>query len=178
MPKSVKDLLADSLSSISLNILVFGPQVTTQSTDPRTQKLQAKRQEIKAHLAAEGHTAKFAEELVDPALPATAFIQELVIMEEYDLIVVLVETPGSIVEMTMIARTPTLARKSALFLDEQFNTGLPADACKSAADVGAFFQYYKHPDDLVNCHLLTFVSDRAEKMRLVCPPSAPLRQIG
>jgi hypothetical protein len=59
MPKSVKDLLADSLSSISLNILVFGPQVTTPSTDPRTQKLQAKRQEIKAHLAAEGHMRKF-----------------------------------------------------------------------------------------------------------------------
>lgn len=167
MARSVAELLADGLHSISLNILVFGPQTATPSSDARTQKLQKKRVEIKEHLEKLGHTAKFAEELVDPALPESFLVQEHVIMHEYDLIVTLVESPGSIVETTLIATHPRLANKAALFMDKDFTHGLPADTCRSAAMIGAFYQEYQYPDDLEKCHLLGFVDDRVSKMRLI-----------
>lgn len=169
MPRNVLDLINDGIKSISLNILVFGPQVHPLSTDERTRNLQNKRKEIRAELEKQGHNVRYGEELVEPNLPDpehNEFIQELVIMEEYDLIVALVDSPGSITEATLIASKPQLASKSALFMDGGYKDGLVAKACMNAKNLGAFFQHYTYPDDLVNCHLLTHVVGRAKQIRL------------
>lgn len=160
---TVADLLAATIGSIKLKILVFGPQVRTLSSEERTLNLQNKRIEIRAELEKSGHLVNYAEDLVDPALTGPAanpLMQELVIMSEYDLIINLVGSPGSIVEATTIALKPRLAQKASLYLDEDHIDGLVGQACANARDIGAHFQTYKYPTDLTDCHLLSHVVAR------------------
>ena len=170
MPADIRNLIASAVESIQLKILVFGPQVHTRSTIEKEAKLQRKRIEIRNELEALGHFVRYAEDLVDPQLSGSAgnaFFQELVIMQEYDLIVTIVETPGSIVEATTIALNPKLAQKSALFLDEGHLCGLPAQACRNAEDMGAYFATYEYPIDLDECHLFGHVLDRVQKTQKI-----------
>lgn len=165
---SVHTLIANAFDAVKLKILVFGPQVHTISSDARTAKLQAKRKEIRQKLEACGHNVKYAEDLVDPHITGpggNAFFQELVIMREHDLIINIVDSPGSITEATMIALKPHLAQKSTLFLDSAYQTGLVAEACRNAQDIGANFRTYDYPSDLDDCHLLGYVMDRVSSVQ-------------
>jgi hypothetical protein len=148
-----------ALDAIKLNILVFGPQVKNLSDDERTQRLQLKRIQIRDELALLGHNVCYAEELVDPSLGNMVFQEEL-IMREYDLIVTLVGSPGSIIETGLISRNPQLAQKAQLFMDSSHTDGLVAEACRLASDMGAFYKEYEYPKDLTDCHLLGFAKER------------------
>ena len=168
--KTVKELIDDGITKISLNILVFGPQVSPLALDLRTQALQKKRIEIRDCLTTAGHSAKFAEELVDPGLPGphgNICLQEMLIMQEYDVIVTLVESPGSVAEATIISQNPKLSRKALLFMDRSFQGGFAASACALAELQGANFSLYDHPKDLDECHLLTKVVDTVKKIQLI-----------
>jgi hypothetical protein len=169
-PSSVTALLDSAIAAIILNILVFGPQTHTPASDERTRRLQLKRIEIRDSLIRLGHTVKFAEELVDPTIAGingNAYLQELVIMREYDLIVTLVGSPGSNAEAAAIALKPYIAQKTALFLDEGHKDGLVGAACQLAAHIGAHYSTYSYPKDLDDCHLLGYVHDRVAKAQTV-----------
>ena len=166
MVRQVSDLIAVGVNSIELSILVFGPQVADLSANARTRDLQNKRIQIKAELEAAGHNVKYAEELVDLSLTGPAanpLFQEVLIMQEYDLIVNIVDSPGSIVEATVVALKPSLARKTALFLDASYVDGLVGQACLNAQDIGAHYQTYAYPDDLVHCNLLGYVFEQIKR---------------
>lgn len=170
MATDIRGLIASSIDAIRLKILVFGPQVATTSADARLAKLQKKRLEIRSKLEALGHDVKFAEDLVDPTLPGVsgnAFLQELLIMSEYDLIVTLVDSPGSIVEATTIASKPLLAQKASLFIDNDYKGGLAAQACEFAEVMGAHYQTYQYPIDLDACHLYGFIETRVKKFQAI-----------
>ena len=149
---------------------MFGPQVATISADERTAKLQAKRIQIRERLEELGHDVKYAEDIVDPNIDGPAgnpFFQEMFIMQEYDMIVTLVESAGSITEATLIAREPLLARKASLFMDQEFQDGLVGKACETAAEFGAHYRLFQYPADLDDCHLLGFVKNRAESFQMM-----------
>ena len=163
MSIGIRALIATGIDSIQLDILVFGPQVSALSSDARTLSLQKKRIQIRHELISRGHNAKYAEELVDQTLAGpdgNAAFQELLIMDSYDLVVNVVDSPGSIVEATMISVIPTIAQKTSLFLDGNYVGGLVHSTCLQAAEFGAHFQTYVYPTDLDDCHLLGFVLDR------------------
>ncbi|MDX8465741.1 hypothetical protein RFM26_08600 [Mesorhizobium sp. VK23B] len=160
----------DVIGAIKLKILVFGPQVHTPSLVEREAKFQNKRMEIRAKLEALGHTVKYAEDLVDATIggpEGNAVFQEIVIMLEYDLIVTLVESPGSIVEATVIATNPKLAAKSVLFQDQAYSGGLVRQCCDNAVDLGAHFDTISYPDDLDQCHLYGKVLKRVSQIQKV-----------
>lgn len=167
---SIEDLLAKNITNIALKILVFGPQVKTLSADERTRNLQLKRKQIRCELETLGHHVRYAEDLVDPDLPGATcnvFLQEIVIMTEYDLIVTLVDSPGSIAEAIAITMNPALAQKASLFVDFDHRGGLVANACDLAKKLGADYRNYQYPEDLVDCHLLGFVKEKIENVQLV-----------
>ncbi len=167
---TVANLISNGITAIKLNILVFGPQVKVLSTDQRTLNLQNKRIQIRQELENLGHNVKYAEDVVDPNLPSpqnNAFLQEIVIMAEFDIIFNIVDSPGSITELALIASKPTLSQKASLFLDSQFTGGLPASACEAAKFLGADYNTYNYPTDLVDCHLLTFILARVSKAQFV-----------
>ena len=166
---SVAELIQDAVLPIQLSILVFGPQVETLSNDERTRNLQNKRVEIRESLEELGHNVKYAEELVDPSLvgpSANPVVQELVIMHEYDFIVTLVGSPGSIVEATLIASKHLLAKKSSLYIDKDHIDGLAGQACLLAEQLGGHVHQFNYPEDLTECHLLTHIRTRAETIQL------------
>lgn len=168
--RTVASLISNGINAIKLNILVFGPQVGTMSANPRTLNLQKKRIQIRQELEKLGHNVKYAEDIVDPNLPSpqnNAFLQEIVIMAEYDLVFVIVDSPGSNVEAGLIASRQNLSQKASLFLDSQFIAGLAADACRAAQFLGADFNTYTYPNDLVDCNLLTFILERVSKAQFV-----------
>lgn len=169
--KSVKELMNQGLSSTKLNILVFGPQVHTLSeNDERTRNLQNKRIEIRSELEGLGHNVAYAEDIVDPSLsgPANnAILQEIAVMKEYDFVVVLIDSPGSISEATLISINPLIAQKSSLFLDSNYSEGLVAQACQLSETIGAKFSYYTYPNDLVECNLLGFIKTRTQEIQTV-----------
>ena len=167
---SIGSVISDTIGGISLKILVFGPQVHTLSSNERTAKLQKKRMDIRERLEELGHEVRYAEDIVDPNISGptgNAFFQEIFIMREYDMIVTLVDSAGSIVEATLIAREPLLARKASLFLDAEYRDGLVGTACHNAETLGAHYQLYEYPRDLDDCHLLGFVKTRVESFQMM-----------
>jgi len=170
VPGEIASLIANAFDAHKLKILVFGPQVHTPSTEERTAKLQKKRIEIRQELEALGHLVKYAEDIVDPSIdgaPGNVFFQELLIMGEYDFIITIVDSPGSITEAGVIASNPVFARKSSLFLDSAYAGGLVSQACENAANMGANFQTYDYPAALDDCHLLTHILDRASAIQMI-----------
>jgi len=166
----INTLLAGAIDSIQLKILVFGPQVHTPSSDERTRKLQNKRVEIRQKLETLGHVVRYAEDLVDPTIGGplgNAFLQELLIMREHDLIVTLVGSPGSIAEASVISANPQLASKASLFLDKDHVEGLVGSACENAKDCGAHFDTFAYPDDLDLCNLFGMVKKRVAMIQKI-----------
>ena len=139
-------LLAETIDSIKLKILVFGPQVHPLSEDQETQDLQLKRLQIKDALNEAGHFAKFAEDLVVSGL--NAMVQEKVMMQNFDLVIVLLGSYGANSEATLIADNPDLAMKAQLFLDSRHVNGFVHAVCKNAELHGAHFKSYQYPEDL------------------------------
>lgn len=164
---SIRDLIDRSSKTIKLDILVFGPQTRVTSKDERTRKHQLKRIEIREALEAEGHNVRFAEDEVDPSIGANTMLQEEVLMREFDMIINIIDSPGSILEAGWITRSPKLAPKSQLFLDEDFTDGLVAEACRLGARMGAHFHEYKYPDALDHCHLLGYARQRVEDVQMM-----------
>lgn len=168
--KTVRKLLEQGLNSTKLSILVFGPQVKDLSSDVRTRNLQNKRIEIRVELERLGHTVKYAEDIVDPSLSgpsSNAMLQEIVFMKEYDFVVVLVDSPGSIAEASVICVMPSIASKTSLFLDSNYAEGLVAETCKLGETLGAKFQTYQYPKDLTDCHLLGFIKSRTKEIQTI-----------
>jgi len=168
--RTISELIEEGFRNTHLNILVFGPKIATISEDEKVRNLQNKRIVIRVELERLGHFVRYAEDLVDPNLPSpqnNAALQEILIMGEYDLIINIVDTPGTIIEAALIAIKPNLANKTSLFIDNAYTSGLAASTCELAKLSGAECHYYQYPEDLVDCHLLGYVIRHVEKTQLV-----------
>ena len=102
-----------------------------------------------------------------PGVAANPVLQELLIMNEYDYIVTLVDSPGTIAEATLISLKPDLARKSSLFMDDEYKEGLPAKACQLAAELGGHFATYAYPGDLDDCNLYGMIEKRVTLIQTI-----------
>jgi len=169
--RTIQELMDQGVLGTTLNILVFGPQIhTLAENDERTRNLQLKRIEIREKLEELGHNVKYAEDIVDPSLSGpvgNAIVQEIAIMKEYDFIVVLVDSPGSHVEATLISRDQNLAQKTSMFLDNDHSSGLVAETCRLGERFGAKFRTYQYPNDLVECNLLGFIKEHTMAIQTI-----------
>lgn len=163
----VKALIAAKLKATKLEILVFGPAVDPPSLDPYVASLQAKRKEIRKRLVDEGHSVAFGEEVVDRAMPAhlaSPLLQEIVAMRAADLIIVLVHSPGSLLEAGTIANKQELCPKARFYCFEEHKDGFVVKHLRSLTPFGATC-------DLVSlaavqaCHLTTTVMDRVQAVQ-------------
>ena len=100
---------------ISFRILVWGPS----KADRVGYKL---RLAIKKHLAKNGHSAKFSEELFKKSIvppPPNPIADEVFHADAADIIIVLYGSRGSQTEFEMILKYDALARKSVLVVDKK-----------------------------------------------------------
>lgn len=164
---SIHDLLEKNLKAFPLTILVFGP--ATGASDPAVAALLGKRVEIRRHLQGLGHTVDFPEDLVTRAAKSPAhnkFFQELILVREYDMVVALIETPGTNTELGMLASRAEFARKSQLFIREEYRDGLAFGACENVGNLGGEFHSFQFPDDITHCRLLTKVEQLVIKLQM------------
>jgi hypothetical protein len=167
--RTIEQLLAEALQQNKLNVLVFGPALDRNPENDFVAELQRKRRDIRAALEQDGHDVRYGEEVVKPDLPPPTdnpLLQELLLMRAFDLIVVLVHTPGTIAEATCVALRPELAPKAHLFICEEHRGGLAWNACRLAEQQGAALNEFTFPTDLRDCHLLTRVLERARKIQV------------
>jgi hypothetical protein len=165
---TIAALISKAIGATRLRILVFGPSPLGASSDPFVDALRIKRLEIQAALQAQGHTADFPESIVDPSLPPpfdNAWLQEQLLMQDYDLIILLVGSPGANVELGAISSKPGLCQKSQLFLCVDHKGGLADAACRLATQFDARLQEFIYPDDLTKCHLVTAVDGIVRKLQ-------------
>ncbi|MBT3055803.1 MAG: hypothetical protein KME69_13130 [Candidatus Thiodiazotropha sp. (ex Codakia orbicularis)] len=165
--KTISELINIALSDQKLNILLFGPNPSPPSTDERIRKFQLKRDEIRQALELE-HVVNYGEEVVNPSLPPpydNLFLQEIFLLQEYDLVINLISGSGTVVETTMIAMKPDIAKKSHLFLDENHIDSFVGQACKAAQVIGAEFSTFIYPTDIDDCNLLGMVREKVRALQ-------------
>ena len=165
---TITTLVSKVLSANRLRVLVFGPYPVGPLPDPFFEALRRKRLEIQAALQGQGHAADFPENLVDPSLPPpfdNAWLQEQLLMRDYDLIVLLVGSPGANVELGAISTNPALCQKSQLFLCVDHKGGAAEEACRLATTFDARLQEFIYPDDLTKCHLVAAVDGIVRKLQ-------------
>lgn len=130
--------MINSLKDITLKILVFGPSPKIDHPPGPMADLAIKRQEIKDALSHDGHEAVFPEDLMtgsfDPVIE-NEYVWEQMLVREYDMVVNLVWSPGAISELGLFM-SPDLARKAALFFNEDHQAGLPFMQAKAIEGMG------------------------------------------
>jgi hypothetical protein len=154
--------------NIKLKVLVFGPSTSINHPPGFTADLARKRLEIRDALIADGHEAVFPEDLmhgaVDPAINSI-YIWEQMLVQEYDMVVNLVGSFGAVDELSLFS-SPDLARKAALFFNQNHTTGLAFDHAKVIEAKGAKLHTFTYPDDLTRCDLMKHVRYKVWAVRV------------
>lgn len=159
---NTEQLIAAQLKATRLEILVFGPAVAPRAEDVVTASLQDKRTEMKEALTAAGHSVSFGEDVVDLTLPSPLsdpLIQEVAAMAAADLIIVLVSSPGSIAEATIITTKRDLCTKAAFYCLEEHRRGLVVRHLEACQHFGASCSVVTR-ESVERCDLMGEVLDK------------------
>jgi hypothetical protein len=162
----------DAAKATCLQILVFGPNPSAALATPaeRNGKLAQKRIDIRDWLASQGHDAQFPEDIYDRAAPGPSrnvMYQEMVMMRGCDLIIVIVDSPGTNNELGAIATHSQLAQKTHAFIDETFVGGLAHECCLLVSQLKGEHYCYCYPADIDGCHLKTRIIDLVANVQLI-----------
>ena len=162
----------DAARATSLQILVFGPNPHAANARPaeRDGKLSQKRIDIRDWLVIEGHDAQFPEDIYDRTAPGPSrnvMYQEMVMMRGCDLIIVIVDSPGSNVELGAISTHSDLAQKTHAFIDETFVGGLAHESCLLLSELKGEHSCYCYPVDIDGCHLKTRIIALVGRIQMV-----------
>lgn len=150
---------------------MFGPNPGS-AVNPNTKagKLAQKRIDIRDWLVAEGHDARFPEDIYQQTAPPpfnNVMYQEMVMMRQSDFIVVIVDSPGSNVELGAICAHADLAAKTHAFIDQSFHGGLAHQSCELLSQLNGLHFCYRFPADIDTCDLKTRITSMASKIQLV-----------
>jgi hypothetical protein len=131
-----------SLSKIPVSILLWGPSLTSELA------LAQLRIELRSTLRAQGHAAFYSEELCDPESQFSLRVQQIAQAQEFDLVVSLPGTPGSVGEAHDFAADRRIHAKLLVFLNR---TDLAGYSSKSLRALNAIMAceliYYDGEDD-------------------------------
>ena len=93
--------------------------------------------------------------------------QEMIMMRACDLIVVIVDSPGTNNELGAISTHSDLAQKTHAFLDVTFVGGLAHQCCELVSQLKGEHYCYTYPDDIDGCHLKTRIADLVTNIQLI-----------
>ncbi len=160
----------NAAAQIALRILVFGPDPRNATLHPRSRlgKLATKRIEIRDCLVSDGHEAVFPEDLYNKVPPAPNIAaQEFMMMRQFDFIVIIVDSPGSNVELGVVSTRAELAGKTHAFIDATYSGGFAYKSCELLKQINGEFTPYNYPHDVVSCSLKTWVEQTVRKLQLI-----------
>jgi hypothetical protein len=139
-PKILADL--DAVKRVPVSVLVWGPSPT--AVDPVSET----RRELWSNLRGHGHAAVFSEELYDPSCGVPIRIQQIAHAKEFDLIVSLPDSPGSIAEVHDFANDRRAHAKLLIFLNSDYLDGYSSQSLQSLSSTRSctICQYNGHSD--------------------------------
>lgn len=107
----------DAVKKIPVSVLIWGPSPCSDSDIGKTRIM------MRDRLQQEGHLALFSEELCSGDSELSLRVQQLVQAEEFDVIISIPVTPGSIAEIHDFTNDTRVNKKIIVFLNEEFNDG-------------------------------------------------------
>ena len=113
------------IKRMPVSILIWGPSPSSSSSIGKIRKL------LRTKLRQEGHLAMFSEELCDEDSDFSIRLQQLVQAQQYDLIISIPETPGSIGEIHDFADDLRVNKKILIFLNKSFSGGYSVESLKT-----------------------------------------------
>jgi hypothetical protein len=132
----------DDVEKVAVSVLLWGPGLNDNSA------LGTLRRELRTKLRQQGHAAAYSEELCDPQSPYSIRLQQLAQAQEFDLIVSLPCTPGSIAEVHDFASDRRISAKILLFLNRAFLEGYSAQSLEAISTlVSCRIEYYLDESD-------------------------------
>lgn len=133
----------DSLSNIPVAVLLWGPGVN--SIDSGLGQL---RSDLRSLLRQNGHLALFSEELIVDN-KASVRLQQLIHAQQFDLIISLPSTPGSIGEVHDFAGDRRVNSKLLVYLNNDYLSGYSNQSLQALCSILTYeVLYYNGLDDL------------------------------
>ena len=125
------------VEQIPVSILLWGPGI--DSTNP----LWGIRTDLRDILRSRGHAAVFSEELCDISLPYSIRLQQLAQAQEFDLVISIPCTPGSIGEIHDFAADRRVNGKVLVFLNNEHISGYSASSLSAISTLlSCQIEYY------------------------------------
>lgn len=161
--ETLKRLTTQSLIDRSrLSVLVWGPG------EQGDKDLYGKRIQIRNKLRELGHEAEFSEDILTPSVMGAGGINlsvaELLQAREYEYIVTIMGSPGSIAEVHDFCREPGIAHKMTICINEEHLSGYSGQGVLHIFEGNhGRIEKFKFPDDIIGCHLLGRVVEQVEK---------------
>jgi len=132
----IDDRLAE-VHKVPVGVLLWGPGL--DSTTP----LANVRLNLRAKLRQNGHAAFYSEELCDSTKPFSVRIQQLAQAQDFDLIVSLPCTPGSLGEVHDFATDRRIHAKLLVFLNELHSAGYSSQSLQALSTLfSCHLEYY------------------------------------
>lgn len=106
-----------SIRSIPISVLIWGPNPFSKTPVAKC------RLALRESLEKLGHLCYFSEELFKPGAEFSLLAQQVAQVENFDLVVSIPESPGSIAEIHDFAIIPNVGNKILTFLDSRWDNG-------------------------------------------------------
>ena len=156
----------DGIDQLPLAIMLCGPGLA--SSHP----LVGKRKQAVNELRKLAFDASLGEELVDelksndfknghPIKPDSVY--EGIIADSVDLVIIFLENPGAIGESYEFLSKATIREHTKVFIDDKYTEGYVIKGNINIFEDNA--EYYKSPEDIEQCKLVTRVIEKAQKRR-------------
>jgi len=161
--ETLKRLTTQSLIDRSrLSVLVWGPG------EKGDEDFYRKRVQIRDKLRELGHETEFSENILTPSVIRAGGINlsvaELLQAREYEYIVSIMGSPGSIGEVHDFCHMPEIAHKMTICINEENLSGYSGHSVLRIFEGNhGRIEKFKFPDDITGCHLLERVVDQVEK---------------
>jgi hypothetical protein len=143
---------------IPVSVLIWGPGL--DSTSP----LLDVRLQLRSCLRTQGHAAYFSEELCEPGIEHSLRLQQSIQAQEFELIVSIPATPGSIAEVHDVAIDRRVSAKLLVFLNEESFQGYSAQSLQAMNSIlGGRITHYPNDRDTAIIEAVTL--EHVQKIR-------------
>jgi hypothetical protein len=146
----------EEAARVPVAVLVWGPGINSSGSLARV------RAELRAKLRQNGHAALYSEELYDPQ--KSLRLQELAQAQEFDLVISLPGTPGSLAEVHDFASDRRVSNKLMAFLNQQHISGYSAQSISALSGTFAVKVFY-YPNENDTSIIFTISLSEAQRLR-------------
>lgn len=132
----------NDVSKVPVSVLLWGPGIDSQHP------IYPVRAALRTELRKNGHAAFFSEELWDPTSSHSIRIQQLAQAQNFDVVVSIPCTPGSIGEVHDFAADRRIAAKMLVFLNSSYLNGYSPQSLQALSTlISCRIEYYPNESD-------------------------------